>query len=189
MNPARAFQPTRAGLVVAAILALAACGAQQTPPVVQNSFLPDSAEQMMFTVAFSLTDKGVRRADVVSDTTLLYNDATRAELRGVNTTFYTAAGEREATLTAREGTYIIRLQTMEARGDVVVVSTDGRKLETQQLKYDPARNEITSDSAFTLTREDGVTEGVGFVSDPEMTTIRVLAGARSSGHRVIIPKK
>ena len=188
MNPARTFQRVMPALG-AALVVLTACSQQQTPPVVQESFLPDSAEQMMFGVTFKLTEQGVRRADVKSDTTLLYNDATRAELKGVFTTFFAATGEQEAVLTAREGTYIIRLQTMEARGDVVVVATDGRKLETQQLKYDPARNEITSDSAFTLTREDGVTQGVGFVSDPEMATIRVLAGARSSGHRVIIPKK
>lgn len=173
----------------AATLVLAACSGQQTPPVVQESFLPDSAEQMMFGVTFKLTEQGVRRADVKSETTLLYNDATRAELKGVNTTFYTAAGESEAVLTAREGTYIIRLQTMEARGDVVVVSADGRKLETQQLKYDPARNEITSDSAFTLTDAERITEGVGFVSDPEMTQIRVLAGARTRGLQVTIPKR
>lgn len=188
MKTAGAPHRVRAGLA-AAVFVLVACSEQQTPPVVQNSFLPDSAEQMMFTVTFHLTDQGVRRADVKSDTTLLYNGATRAELRGVNTTFFTPAGEREATLTAHQGTYLIRLQTMEARGNVIVVSTDGRKLETEQLKYDPARNEITSDSAFTLTTADGITQGVGFVSDPEMITIRVLAGARSSGHRVTIPKK
>ena len=185
----RAARVLRLLSCAAAIPVVAACSNQQTPPVVQESFLPDSAEQMMFGVTFHLTDQGVRRAAVKAETTLLYNQATRAELKRVNTIFYTATGEQQATLTAREGTYVIRLQTMEARGNVIVVSTDGRKLETEQLKYDPARNEITSDSAFTLTREDGVTQGIGFISDPEMTTIRVLAAARSTGHRVIIPKK
>lgn len=172
-----------------ALQLLLACGQQQTPPVVQESFLPDSAQQMMFGVTFALTDQGVRRAHLKSDTTLLYNEGTRAELRRVITTFFTTTGEQDAVLTSREGTYLVRLNTMEARGDVVVVSTDGRKLETQQLKYDPARNEITSDSAFTLTDAETITQGVGFVSDPEMAQIRILAGARTSGQRVNIPKR
>ena len=116
-------------------------------------------------------------------------EASQSGESGTSTTFFTATGEQDAVLTAREGTYLVRLQTMEARGDVVVISTDGRKLETPQLKYDPARNEITSDSAFTLTDAETVTQGVGFVSDPEMAQIRILAGARTSGQRVNIPKR
>jgi LPS export ABC transporter protein LptC len=175
-------------LVVASVAALA-CSDQQQPPVVQESFLPDSAEQMMFGVSFNLTDLGVLRADVKADTVLQYQQGTWTELKQVTTTFFTETGEKDAVLTAREGTHQVRIGTMEARGNVVVVSTDGRRLETEQLKYDPSRNEITSDSAFTLTEGNEVTKGVGFISDPEMARIQVLAGLKTSGRQVTIPKK
>jgi hypothetical protein len=62
---------------------------------------------------------------------------------------------------------------MEARGNVIVVSEDGRRLTTEQMRYDQARNEISSDSAFILTEPGRRLEGVGFVSDPQMNNVRV----------------
>jgi hypothetical protein len=62
---------------------------------------------------------------------------------------------------------------MEARGNVIVISEDGRRLETPQLRYDPGRNEISGDSAFVLTRPEDVVSGIGFVTDPDLTRIRM----------------
>ena len=176
-------------VLAAAIVVMAACQEPKSPPVVQGVLLPDSAEQMMFGVRFKLTDAGVQRAELEADTALLYGQGTRTELKSVKTTFFTPTGEKNATLTAREGTYFLRLQSMEARGNVVVISADGKKLETPQLKFDPTRNEVSSDSAFVLTDPNGVSSGVGFVSDPDMTQIRVLRAARTTGRDVTIPKR
>lgn len=182
---------TRLGIAMfaLAVAALGACNDVQSPPTVQGTLLPDSAEQMAFGVHFVLTSEGVRRAELEADTALFYDQNTRIELRQVRTIFFTETGEQDAVLTSREGTHNVRLNSMEARGNVEVVSTDGRRLETQQLRYDPGKNEISSDSAFVLTEAERITEGVGFISDPEMTRIQVLAGARTRGQRVTIPKK
>lgn len=170
--------------------AVAACGDTQGPPVATKSLLPDSAEQLMIGTGFTLTDGGVRRATVQADTLLMYDAATREELRKVTARFYTPEGEQEAVLTSDQGTHSSRLGTMEARGNVVVVSNEGKQLTSPHLKYDPTRNEISSDSAFTLTEEDGrITKGVGFVSNPDMTNIRILAAAQLTGAEVRIPRK
>jgi len=182
---------TRAPVLVLALATLAATGCRdaQSPPVADSSLLPDSAEQMMFGVSFVLTDQGIRRAEVRADTALTYEDNTRTELRVVRTIFYTPTGEQNAVLTSDRGTHRLRLGSMEARGHVVVVSEDGRTLETAHLKFDPTRNEISSDSAFTLTERERVTQGVGFVSNPEMTNMRILRAAQVSGTPVTIPKR
>ena len=151
--------------------------------------MPDSAQQMLFGVHFNLTDAGVRHGEVHSDTAYMYDENTRTELKHVDATFFSAAGERNATLTSKTGTYHVRVGSMEARGNVVVVSTDGRKLETPQLRYDPTRNEITSDSAFTLTTPENTVTGVGFVSDPNMRNIKILRAAKATGKSVTIPKR
>lgn len=166
-----------------------ACGEQTAPPVAQQSMLPETAEQLLYGVNFVLTDAGVRRAMLKARTMLMFDEGTRTEMSGVHTTFFTEAGVQNAVLTSDEGSYHVRLQTMEARGNVVVVTTDGRKLETPQLRYDPSRNEVSSDSAFRMTDPDRVTEGVGFVSDPDLTTIRILKAAKMSGQSVIVPKR
>jgi LPS export ABC transporter protein LptC len=176
--------------IVAAVFFAAACQEPKAVPLARASVLPDSAQQMMFGVRFYLTDAGVRNGEVRADTAYIYDDAnTRTELRPVTATFFTTAGEKSATLTARRGTYQVRVGSMEARGNVVVVSTDGQKLETPHLRYDPTRNEISSDSAFTLTRPDNVVKGIGFISDPQMRNIRILRAAQSTGKAVTIPKR
>jgi len=161
----------------------------QAPPVVKNAAIPDSADQMMFGVWFLLTDAGVKRAEVRGDTAYLYEESTRSDLRKVKTEFYKVTGEKDATLTSLQGTYSSRLGTMEARGQVVVITTDGRKLETPHLRYDPARNEISSDSAFVLTQTDRRLEGIGFVSDPDLNNIKVLRNMKAFGQQVTIPKR
>ena len=169
--------------------ALSACGDTQAPPVATQSLLPDSAEQMLFGVELLLTDAGVRRASVKSDTLLMYDDNTREELRKVTARFFTNSGEQEAVLTSDQGTHSSRLGTMEARGNVVVVSSEGKQLVSPHLKYDPSRNEISSDSAFTLTEGERVTKGVGFVSNPDMTNMRILAAAQMTGQQVKVPRR
>jgi LPS export ABC transporter protein LptC len=102
----------------------------------------------------------------------------------VNTTFYTTAGAKDAVLTSQHGTYTTRNGGMVARKDVVVVSEDGRRLTTQELKYDQTKNEISSDSAFVMTEPNRRLEGIGFVSDPNLNNVHVLRGASGYANQV-----
>lgn len=166
-----------------------ACKDAAPPAVVQANVVPDSADQVLFGVKFFLTDGGIRRAELAADTAFMYDENTRTELRTVNTTFYKVSGEKDAVLTSRAGSYNVRLGNMEARGDVVVVSTDGRKIQTPHLRFDPSRNEIASDSSFVITEPNGrVTEGIGFIGDPDLNNVRVLRSTRSRGSQITIPK-
>jgi LPS export ABC transporter protein LptC len=175
--------------LVLAVTCITACQEAKSPTLVVQNPIPDSAQQLMFGVTFKLTDGGVLRAEVEADTALSYGENTRFELKHVKMIFYTATGTRDATLTSVRGTHNVRVGSMEATGNVVVVSANGKKLETQQLKFDPTRNEVSSDSAFVLTDAQGVTSGVGFVSDPKMTQVRILRAAKHTGREVSIPKR
>jgi LPS export ABC transporter protein LptC len=176
-------------LLMITSVALGACQQASTPPVAKGRVVPDSADQVMFGVRFFMTDGGLRRAELLADTAYFYDENTRAEMQKVNTTFYKNSGEKDAVLTAKSGTYNVRLGNMEARGNVVVVSTDGRKLETPHLRYDPNRNEIASDSAFVINEAGGrVTEGIGFIGDPDLNNVRVLRSTKSRGNPLTIPK-
>jgi LPS export ABC transporter protein LptC len=131
----------------------------------------------MFGAKWSLTSQGIARARLNADTAYFFDENTRAEMENVHTTFFTTTGAQDAVLTARRGTYNTRQAMMVARQNVVVVSEDGRRLETPELIYSQARNEISSDSAFVLTEPDRRLEGIGFRSDPNMNNIRILKGA------------
>jgi LPS export ABC transporter protein LptC len=161
----------------AALAGLAACQDPGATPPVNATASRDTADQTLFGVRLVMADHGVQRATMHADTGFTYEDNSRFELRVVTSTFFTETGIKDATLTSREGTYNVRSGNMEARGNVVVIAEDGRKLETPQLRFDPGRNEISGDSAFVLTRPEDVLTGIGFVTDPNLTRIRVLRAA------------
>jgi LPS export ABC transporter protein LptC len=162
-------------LLAAALLALGACDESGTAPRPADALLPDSAEQLGWGVRIRLTNESVARGELLADTTYTYDNGNRFELRVVNVTFFDGLGERDGQLTAREGTYNKRLNRLEARGNVVVVRSDGRRLETAQLVYDELRNQIFSDSAFVLNEPPRrQITGMGFESDPQLTRLRVI---------------
>jgi len=174
-------------MIAAVAAATGACDNRQAPPVVARSALVDSADQVMFGARFNLTDKGLSRAELLSDTAYFFDDNTRVELRKVETTFYTASGARDAYLTSKRGTYNSRLGSMIARGDVVVTTEEGRRLTTPYLKYDQQINEISSDSAFVLTEPGRRLAGTGFRSDPNMQNVQILKTKSGSTGAVTLP--
>jgi LPS export ABC transporter protein LptC len=175
-------------VVAAVCIVTGACKQATEPPALPANPRADSADQVMFGARAILTDKGLMRAELYGDTAYFFDDNTRIELQAVKTTFFTAQGAKSAVLTSREGTY--RTQgSMEARGNVVVVSEDGRRLTTPQLRYDQQRDEISSDSAFVLTEPGRRVQGIGFVSDPNMKNIRIQKTTSGSTGRVSIPNQ
>jgi LPS export ABC transporter protein LptC len=174
-------------VALAALIASAGCTEKTAPPVARKSALADSADQVMYGAHFNLTDKGLARAELLSDTAYFFDDNTRIELRKVATTFYTTSGARDAYLTSQRGTYNNRSGMMIARGDVVVITEEGRRLTTPHLKYDQAQNEISSDSAFVLTEPGRRLEGIGFRSDPNMQNIQILKTKSGSTGTVTLP--
>jgi LPS export ABC transporter protein LptC len=171
---------------VAAAL-LTGCSEKTAPPVMHGSALADSADQVMFGAHFNLTDKGLSRAELLSDTAYFFDENTRVELSKVETTFYTMTGARDAYLTSKRGTYNTRSGMMIARGDVVVITEEGRRLTTPELKYDQSLNEISSDSAFVLTEPGRRLAGVGFKSDPNMQNVQIFKTRSGSTGSVTLP--
>lgn len=140
--------------------------------------IPDSADQLIFGLRTILQDRGVNRGVLLADSALVYEEGTRLELRRVNVTFFTGAGVKDGVLTSREGTYNARLSRLDARGDVVVLREDGKRLTSPQLVYDQARNQVFSDSAFVLTQPRRQISGIGFESDPRLTNFRCMRNCK-----------
>lgn len=161
------------------VLTGAACPKKQ-PPLkrARSSAIPDSADQMAFGTRQVLTNKGVSNGELLSDTTLFYEDGTRIEMRRVNGTFYTQQGLKDGVVTAKAGTYNTRLQRLELRGNVVVVREDGKRFTSEQLVFDQVRNQFFSDSAFVLNEPKRQHSGIGFESDPKLNNFRCLRGCK-----------
>lgn len=184
------FTRATARLVVGLALLAGACGDASTRMSAATTELSllDSADQVAFGFRTLVTDGGLLRAEVFADTALFLDQSTRASLRRVHGDFFGATGSKEATLTARIGSLNTRSNVLEAWGDVVITSVDGRVLKTPMIRYIQSQNMVSSDSAFTLT-EPGEKEmrGVGFRTDPSLNAIEVLQVNRARGGTVRMP--
>ena len=160
-------------LLLGCLLSLtAACGSPKRDVVGEVTQAADSADQLMIGVRLYLTNEGVRQAYLEADSAFVYETSGRTELKRVRLTFYrTTTGEQASVLTSTEGTYMARTGAMEARGDCVVNTSDGGRLTTSVLRYDQAKNEVSTDQAYTFTSADRNVQGAGFVSDPSFSTI------------------
>ena len=165
----------------------AACGESSTPPPVVAGSAADSADQFIVGMEMKLHDAGVLRADIMADTAYFYNENSLVLMHGVHAQFYTSTGVQEAIMTSRRSKYDTRTELMEASGDVILVSMDGRRLSTPLLTYNKAENKIKSDSAFKATGPDKNIEGIGFDSDPGMNLFNVHRFLRGSGGTVTVP--
>jgi LPS export ABC transporter protein LptC len=175
----RPLVATAAALAIA--LAAAACGNGTEPRVTAANPLADSADQVMFGISTLVTHQGVLRAQLEGDTAYFFDGSTRIEVRNEKTTFYGNTGQQTAVLTSREGTYNTVRGQMEARKHVVVITTDGKRLETEQLRYLQGINQVSSDSAFVLTEPTRTLRGIGFTSDPDLTNLHVKQVLTGSG--------
>jgi len=171
----------RLAIASAALVALSACTDAKHPTVTKANPLADSADQVMFGVRTFITDQGLLRANLRADTGYFFDGNSRIEVRNERTLFFTNTGQQSGVLTSEEGTYSTAKNTMEARKNVVVISTDGKRLETSQLAYNQVTNLISSDSAFVLTQPDRRIEGVGFISDPNLNNLKILKILKGAG--------
>ncbi|WP_275828432.1 LPS export ABC transporter periplasmic protein LptC [Roseisolibacter sp. H3M3-2] len=164
-----------AGLAAAA---LSACGGGKAPTLPANkNALPDSADQVMFGLRHYLWNGGLRRAQLRADTAFFYDEMNRMELRNMRTTFYSASGDSNAVMLAARGTYDVRTQKLEGRGDVQITTTDGCKLTSPQLAYERLANQVTSDTSFVFTEPGRTLSGIGLRTDPQLRNLQVFRNA------------
>lgn len=156
--------------LLGSLLALGACsGDQRTEPTPDldaavSEPLPD---QELFGTTTTDSRDGVRRWTLRSDTLMRYLDQDEAQLYGVHMEFF-RADTLFSTLTSRRGRANQKTNDLFVWGNVVVVTPDGRRLETAELKYDNATNRISNDVFNRLTRDDDVLTGVGMVATPDL---------------------
>ena len=171
-------------LMVAGIATFALSGCSPTgkkPPVKTGASLADSAEQVMQNVHYVLTGDGVQRGELFADSAYIFDDNTRYILKNPRTTFNTAEGVKNGTMKADRGKYNLRQQVLEGFGNVVITSTEGRKLTSPYVKYNQAMNEVSSDTNFTMVEPGRTLSGIGFKADPQLQHVQVLRNPSGRG--------
>lgn len=175
-------------LVIGSLLGAACGGGEARPSSAVTGGLLDTADQVAFGFRTLVTDGGLLRAEVFADTALFQNQNTRIVLLRVTGDFFGATGAKAATATARRGAFDTRSSSLEAMGNVVITSVDGRVLRTPYIRFDQSTNQVFSDSAFVLT-EPGEREmrGIGFRTDPSLSAVEVRRIQSGKGGTFTLP--
>ncbi len=169
-------------LVLALLLVVGACRKKgAAPPVKAHSTMADSADQAMAGIRMLLTDHGVQRGELFADTAYVFDDMRRFELRTVRATFNASTGAKDGVMSADSGRYNLNQQMLEGFGHVVIVTNEGRRLSTPQLRYNQVMNEVSSDSTFTIVEPGRTLGGIGFKSDPQLTRFQCLRRCKGGG--------
>jgi LPS export ABC transporter protein LptC len=150
----------------------AACGGSPQEPVATGDFVPLPSD-IMTKVVFKPTTNGVQTALLRSDTVYMRRDSARYDLIGVDLQTFDETGRLSATLTSRTGEYSTVGQEMVARGNVVLVTTDGRRIETEELHYDPNTRRIWSDVPTTVHEDGYVMRGTSFTADDGFRNVNI----------------
>jgi len=165
---------------------LAACSKAGPDRIQQVAQAADSADQLMIHMSTNLTNEGVRTGYLEADSAFVYENAGHTDLKKIRVTFYTPSGVATSVLTADGGWYRMRTGEMEARGNVVLVRTDGARLTTSVLKYDQSKNQVTTDQPYVADQGDRHFTGTGFVSDPTFSNV-VSQGVKGTGGHFTLP--
>jgi LPS export ABC transporter protein LptC len=147
----------------------------------------DTADQVLEGFSHYVTADGIRKSRVEADTAYFYEATQLALLRKLRATFYDAKGAESSHLTADHGTYRWQDGSMEAEGSVIVTSTDGRRLQSQTLKFDPKKNQISTDQAFRFEHDNEFIQGTSFSSDPDFKNVVTNRPHGVAGKGVLLP--
>lgn len=119
----------------------------------------------------NLTIDGVLRVKLAAQTAYFYQGPQTADLYDLTVQFLSPLGTVSSTVTADSGTYEWRTGNMEAHGDVVAVTPDGRRLTTSILRYNKRLDQISGPAPFVFDAPDRHLEGDGFTADPDFRNV------------------
>lgn len=119
--------------------------------------------------------EGIRTAFLRFDTMYQWEDSIAWYLRGVDlTVFNEDDGTERGRVTSERGIFNPEDEALTAQDDVIlVIPQDQRRLETEELHYDPDRQQLWSDSSFVLHEGARTREGSCFTTDLEFRNFTV----------------
>ena len=94
--------------------------------------------------------------------------------------FLDSLGEIKSNLVGDSGVIRERDNTLQVYGDVVVVTKDSARLDTDFLRWNPERGMIESDAFVRFTRGDVIMSGWGMEADPDLGRLRILSQVSGS---------
>lgn len=155
-------------LLLAVAMGLSGCS-QRRPagPAGASAELPD---QEINDFALTETDAGRPLWKLNARYAAEFGSRNLISAKTLRVDFFDEQGRRSSVLTAREGEINGRTRDMLARGHVVLETTEGTRLSTEELRFLNRDQKILvpEDQLVRVQRANDVLTGYGFESDPDL---------------------
>lgn len=158
--------PLLAALLAAGVAV--GCGDKRpVNPAAETGELPD---QEVSDFVLTETNQGTPAWTLYARYAATYSARNTITARAVRVDFFDSEGKATSTLTAREGEINQSTRNMVARGNVVLRSTEGTRMTSQELRFLNQAQQILvpDDQLVRVERGGDVLTGYGFQSDPEL---------------------
>jgi LPS export ABC transporter protein LptC len=163
--------------VVVPLLAAAGCGedpgdtetAGTAPETAADAAYP---EQKFYDYRLIETEAGVKQWVLDSDEMLKWADRSDVTLVRVNMDFF-REGEYFSTLVSDSGIANLQTNDVFVWGDVVVTTSDGRRLRTSELHYTNSDGLIRNEVFNVFDRGQDVITGIGLEATPDLDYIEI----------------
>lgn len=183
IRPARwAMTAFAAALAAGLALVAAGCGAEEKPSPPPSSPEGETPQEQVYDYLLVESKAGVKQWRLASQRMEKFAARRPIELYDLTMDFFDQ-GQYYSTLTADRGRANLDAKDLFAWGRVVVVTQDGRRLETEELRYDDGRRLIHNEVFNRLTWRGDVVTGYGLEATPDLKYVeikeRVRGGAQT----------
>ncbi len=171
-------------LLTGLVILAAGCGELEDGDRTAAAKATDDPTQELWGTTIHITDAGRPVAEVRAGYIRKYAERGITEIdSGLAVEFYDREGRRNSTLTAHTGTVHEADRSLVARGEVVLVTGDSLKLETDELHWEDASGKLRAPGHVRLHTRTAVEEGYGFEGDPDLKrwSLREVRGVSSRG--------
>jgi LPS export ABC transporter protein LptC len=125
--------------------------------------LPRHIDLSLKEIRYTETSDGLRRWILVADSAAHSVSEGVSRIENIQMTFFDTQGAEDVTLSARSGSFQVDSREVEVHGDVVVKSSQGFALYTEQLTYRESDRMIRTDAAVRMVSDRMALTGSGMI--------------------------
>ena len=167
-------------LAWAVLIGIPACG--ESPRMSSVPAAGELPDQEVSDFEATETDLGAVQWKMYARSAATYRARNTVLARGLRIDFFDEKGERASTLTSREGEMNDLSHDMTARGDVVIQTTEGTRMTTDQLQFRNKQQRIQTESFVRVDRRGALLTGWGFESDPQLKDFQFKRQVKATVH-------
>jgi LPS export ABC transporter protein LptC len=161
-------------LLCAAMLLFSGCEEKTQPSVLSTVDSQTLPQQESWNSTIVVSDSGHITAIILAGYIRVFESDRKTHMNeGVKVRFFNPQGIQTSVLTSDEGNVDEVTNNLEARKNVVVVSSDSSRMTTEQLFWDNQRQRIYTPAYVQITTEKDKLQGHGFESDQNLKNYRI----------------